>query len=281
MTDKRNENASRRLTDKEIEETLLGLEKAEKNLSSLKGDEIKEKFSKVFAHSPHPFPEGTSLEDKVKYISEGTKQVQAIREKNLIQKMENISKLSQELESKKKLFKEEGRKNLEKINKRLEENGYVPMNNVEGKSSKELSTKASLREDAHTHTASPISSKENAAQTHLKNNLEPALNYLRDTVDDKNNFLKDNRTLKNGSYKPDEKPKEGNIKKENKNRFSDLINNFCKKVLENLQIDGTSKQKENKNTTLPGNLNKDGINSTSFCGTWTNRWNNYGSYDIC
>lgn len=68
---------------------------------------LKKKFKDVFGRSPGAFPEGTSLEDKVNYITERTEALKAVKSKELESKMENIAKLNKELEKRQKQNDEE------------------------------------------------------------------------------------------------------------------------------------------------------------------------------
>jgi hypothetical protein len=42
---------------------------------------VEKKFKDVFGHSSGPFPEGTSLEEKVNYITKGIKALKVVKSK--------------------------------------------------------------------------------------------------------------------------------------------------------------------------------------------------------
>ncbi|MGL9717171.1 MAG: hypothetical protein ACR5K9_00395 [Wolbachia sp.] len=90
--------------------------------------DVEKRFKDVFGRSPGPFPEGTSLEEKVNYIAKRAKTLKAARSKELESKMEDVAKLSKEFEKRKRQNDEEIDKLVRSTQELRKEFGYTATN---------------------------------------------------------------------------------------------------------------------------------------------------------
>ncbi|GFY65364.1 uncharacterized protein TNIN_38661 [Trichonephila inaurata madagascariensis] len=176
-------------------------------------ESVEKKFKDVFERSPGPFPEGTSLEEKVDQIAKETKALKAVKSKELENKMENIAKLNKELEKRQRQNDEE----IDKLRRSTQE------------LRKEFGTSKRSRSGAILQEAGQLSRIEG-----LRDNKEFQDTPRKTTAKDKN--VEQMRGSVKGS-KP-EPGKKDNTPQPQENQkeegFLSLLERFVKKILEKL-----------------------------------------------
>ncbi|MCM1001554.1 MAG: hypothetical protein KTV72_04520 [Wolbachia endosymbiont of Melophagus ovinus] len=189
-------------------------------------ENVEKKFKDVFGRSPGAFPEGTSLEDKVNYITERTEALKAMKSKELESKMENIAKLNKEFEKRQRQNDKEIDK-LRRSTQELKEEFGTSRKSRFGGSDK---SPQEARQDTQIAEASV------QTDTRLSVNAEAqALSESKSQAVDLSSMSRSPIREKSSDKKPGLN-KENNVPQENQKEeglFS-LLKRFVKKILEKL-----------------------------------------------
>ncbi|MBA8758402.1 hypothetical protein HCR18_05130 [Wolbachia pipientis] len=197
-------------------------------------ESVEKKFKYVFERSPGAFPEGTSLEEKVNYITKGTEALKAVKSKELENKMKNVAELSQKFESQKGRADEKVRQDFERIaelDQQYKGKGIFTSEKVaEPKSDKKLQdtprkTTTAVKDLEHNTQKKTTEASVQTASEHDSQTVNPSVS--KSSVKEKLNTEPDK---KDNTPQPQENQKEEG--------FLSLLKRFVKKILEKFLGEG-------------------------------------------
>ncbi|WP_353288344.1 hypothetical protein [Wolbachia endosymbiont (group A) of Tromatobia lineatoria] len=197
-------------------------------------ESVEKKFKDVFERSPGAFPEGTSLEKKVNYITKGTEALKAVKSKELENKMKNVAELSQKFESQKGRADEKVRQDFERIaelDQQYKGKGIFTSEKVaEPKSDKKLQdtprkTTTAVKDLEHNTQKKTTEASVQTASEHDSQTVNPSVS--KSSVKEKLNTEPDK---KDNTPQPQENQKEEG--------FLSLLKRFVKKILEKFLGEG-------------------------------------------
>lgn len=196
-------------------------------------ESVEKKFKDVFERSPGPFPEGTSLEEKVDQIAKETKALKAVKSKELENKMKNVVELNQKFESQKGRADEKVRQDFERIaelDQQYKGKGIFTSEKVaKSKNDKEFQEAANtLRETTAEGKSVEQSGQKKTSEDSVQTDTQPSKHIVSPSVS--KSSVKEKLNTEPGKKDNTPQPQE-NQKEEG---FLSLLERFVKKILEKL-----------------------------------------------
>lgn len=145
-------------------------------------EDLAQRFKKVFKHEPG-FPEDMSLEEKVELVAERNRILQETKDEALKAKMKNIAKLSREVEKREKALKEEGARELKKLDARAREDGitFTKDGKVILATDKKRTSNTSAQTEVITNNDISTQNKAVATQTEVQSNNPQSTHSKKNT----------------------------------------------------------------------------------------------------